>query len=280
VSTNAKQSKAQRKEAARAAAAELKAKQEAAERRTKRMIFGGLAAVVVVLLALVVFLFVRGDGSPSIDSDLPLAQVTDVPSTARPDGGILLGPGGVAGGAAVPGVPELGIYLDYRCSFCNSFELANLENMRSFMDDGIANVVLYPVGILGPNSVRIAAASAFVASNAPQQWFDYHLAIFEIGFADTPAFGNADLADAAIAVGVPSTLAEAIRNGDAYRTYAQWVTSASQAFLTADGLENANGGRGTPTVTLDGVRQDANWFDPEVLPAIIAEASGTQADGE
>jgi protein-disulfide isomerase len=152
--------------------------------------------------------------------------------------------------------------------------LANLENMRTFMDDGTANVVLYPVAIVRPteDSVRIAAASAWVASRAPALWFDFHLAIFESSFGGA-GNSNANLADAAVGVGVPGGIADGIRNGDANRMYAQWVTSASQAFLTRDGLANDEGQRATPTVAIDGVRWFGDWTSPAGLATAVADAS-------
>ncbi|MCL1900699.1 MAG: thioredoxin domain-containing protein [Promicromonosporaceae bacterium] len=278
-----KLTKAERREAARAKSEAIRAKQAAAEKRQKTVIWSVLGVVVLALAGVIVFLIANNArqnagnfAAPSLDASIRLADVADVPTSARADGGILVGPGGTAAAVPVAGVPELGVYLDYLCPACYQFEASQLENLVNFMDHGTANVVLYPMGMLGADSARLAAAAAWVADNAPEHFFAYHVALFEnvIG-GQTPRNDNAGLAAIAEGVGVPADVAEGIRTGESFYRFGQWAASSAQHFVTIEGFENpANGQRGTPTIAIDGVRWWGDWPNSATaLPNAIAEAT-------
>jgi protein-disulfide isomerase len=209
------------------------------------------------------------------DQSIPLADVEFTPAPAREDGGIPIGIGGIAGVNLTSGVPEIAIYLDYRCPACYWFEHFNLDLLTEFVTNGNALVVVHPVGMLGWESARVAAASAWVAANSPEYFFDYHVALFELRFDETNPMGDdaASLAQIARIVGVPDVVAAGIASGEAFATYGQWAVSNATSFLTTPGLENADGGRGTPTIAINGERWDGNWQDPAALAAAV-EAAG------
>ena len=276
--------KAQRREAARAQALEIKKKQEAADKRARLITMSVLGVVLAALIGIVIWLFVRdsaNNAAEKVDENLPLAEVVDVPATALDDGGIVVGAGGVAGGTIDESVPTVGIYFDYMCPICGQFESVNAPAIEGFLADGTANVVLYPVSILDrfsqgkSYSTRASSALAWVADRAPAQLLAFH----EVLFANepeenTPGHTNAELADLARQADVPDDVAAGIADGEARRTFGQWVASATAAAIANTELANPqSGGFGTPTITLDGKRWDGNWTVAGTLEQAVADAT-------
>jgi protein-disulfide isomerase len=283
MSSNTPQSKAQRREAARAQALELKKKQEAADKRARAITLSILGVVLVALIGIVVWLFVRdhqANVANQVD-DIPLSEVTNVPATARDDGGILISQGGVAGGTENADVPTVGIYFDYMCPICGQFEDVNVDALQGFVEDGTANVVLYPVSILDrvsqgtAFSTRAASAMAWVADRAPAQALAFH----KIMFANEPeentaGHTDAEIADLARQAGVPDATADGIASGEARTTFGQWVYSATNAATDNATLANPDsGGFGTPTITLNGERWAGNWTVAGTLEQAVADAT-------
>ena len=275
--TNPHPTKAERREAARAAALAIKQKQEAADRRARIVTGSVLGVVVAALLGVVVFLVVRNGANEAATTvqDLPLAEVTAVPAGATGDGGIPLGADAAAGGAATEGVPTVAIYVDYLCPYCAQFEMVNQAGLEAMVTGAAANVVVHPISLLDQfsqgtaYSTRAATASAWVADRAPEQWLAFHDALFANQPAEnTPGLSDEELAEHATAVGVPADVAEGIASGEARRTFSQWVHSASQHALGEAGVQ------GTPAILIDGEPWTGDWTDPAALPQAVAEAAG------
>lgn len=276
--------KAQRREAARLQALEIKKKQEAADKRARTITMSVLGVVLAALIGVVVWLFVRdnaNNAAESVDTNLPLSQVETVPAGALDDGGIVLTGDRAAGGAVDDSLPTVGVFFDYMCPICGQFETANQETLEGFLADGTANVVLYPVSILDrysqgkAYSTRAASAAAWVADRAPAQFLDFHEALFaNEPEENTAGHTNAELADLARQAGVPAAVADGIKSGEARRTFAQWVTSATASATGNEGLKNPQSGSfGTPTITLNGERWDGNWTVPGTLEQAVKDAA-------
>ena len=279
--------KAQRREAARAQALEIKKKQEAADKRARMITMSVLGVVLAALLGIVAWLFIRdnaNNAAEKVDENVPLAEVADVPATALDDGGIVVSGDRAAGGTIDDSVPTVGIFFDYMCPICGQFETANQETIEGFLADGTANVVLFPVSILDrysqntAYSTRAASAVAWVADRAPEQFLDFHEALFaNEPEENTPGHTNAEIADFARQAGVPEDVAAGIESGEARRAFGQWVTSATAAATSNEALLNPQSGRfGTPTITIDGERWAGNWMAPGALQQAVADAAATQ----
>lgn len=276
--------KAQRREAARAQALEIKKKQEAADKRARTITMSVLGVVLAALIGIVVWLFLRdnaNNAAEQVDTNLPLSQVETVPGTASDDGGIVVSADRAAGGTIDDSVPTVGIFFDYMCPICGQFETANKDALEGFLADGTANVVLYPVSILDrvsqgtAYSTRAASAAAWVADRAPAKFLDFHEALFaNEPEENTAGHTNAELADLARTAGVPSDVAAGIESGEARRTFGQWVTSATASATGNEALKNPqSGGFGTPTITINGERWDGNWTVPGTLEQAVADAT-------
>ena len=285
MSSNKPPTKAERREAARAQALALKQQQEAADRRSRTITLSVLGVVVAAVLGIVIFLFVRDarqSAANRVDTeDIPLSEVTEVPAGALPDGGIPIGTDRRAGGPQAEGAPTVGIWFDYMCPACGHFERLHVETMETFIAEGTANVVLYPVAILDHLSqntrfsTRAVAAFAWVADRAPAHALDFHIVMFENEpTQQTPGHSNADLAGLAREAGVPEDVAAGIESGEAARTFGQWAASATREATTNPDLVNpTHGGFATPTIALDGVRWDGNWLEEGVLAQAVADAT-------
>ncbi|MCL1900698.1 MAG: DsbA family protein [Promicromonosporaceae bacterium] len=206
----------------------------------------------------------------------PFAGV-QAPRHTLPGGGILVGPGGVAGGAINPAVPTVEVFADYLCPFCYQFEFLHAETLASYYDGGEANLIFYLVaGVGGDETVRMSAATAWVIDLAPEHFFAFHEAIYDYIFAEESrrVASNDTLAEIALAVGVPADVAAGIESGEAAAAFSPWVEASSLAFFTAPGLAGPDGGRGTPTIVINGQRWFGGWTtDTEALGRDVAASA-------
>ena len=271
-----RQTKNERRDAAREQARALREQQLKRDRRNRVLGISMLSVAVLALVGVGAWLFLQ-NGSSSDEAlpdypDTPLSEVSDVPSTALPEGGIPVSATGV-GGTVDDSTTRVDVYLDYMCPACGAFEEANGDNLISLAADGSATVVYHPIAILNRfsngtgYSTRAASAAALVADEAPDQF----AAFSEQLFAEQPDEGtngltNAEVADIARAAGVPDAVADTIADGTAVDRFGQWVTSATNEVTANPDLVNEQSGSfGTPTITIDGVIWTENWTDPNAL---------------
>lgn len=260
--SNPNPTKAERREAAREQAKQLREAQARRDRRNRNILIGGvIALMVVVAIALYVII---SQGSKTVAE-----SVDTVPANVSvEDGGISLGSDLVAG-TANEGAPVLDVYLDYTCSFCAMFEEINAGDVEEMVTAGDATVVFHPVAILDRTgefsgySGRSAQAAAVVADAAPEAFADFHAALFALWAEAVDAGASEsggdveptddDIAAAAVESGVPQDVADSIAEG----RFTEWVSATTEQF-------GRDGFTGTPTVLVDGeVFQE--WNTPGAL---------------
>ncbi|MGW6005695.1 DsbA family protein [Oerskovia enterophila] len=281
MSTNeSRQTKADRRDAARAEALALREAQAKRDKRNRAITIGALVGGLAVLIGAFLWVFIPAMNQKEARVAEPLTGVT-APSTANDTGGISIGAEGAAG-TSTDGAVEIGVYLDYMCPICGDFEEINGATLDQLREAGDVNVVLHPVAILDRManaqqfSTRSAAAAAYVAEHAPEQLNAFNSAMF----ANQPEENKETLTDQQIAeiaktAGVPADVADGIAAGKAVKEFGDWVEGATT--LTTQNPDLANpqsGGFGTPTITIDGERWDGNWGDPAALPAAVEAAKG------
>ena len=269
-----RQTKNERRDAAREQARALREQQAKRDRRNKVLGIGMLSVAVLALGGVLVWVLTQG-GSSSTDEalpdypDTPLSEVTDVPSTALPEGGIPVSASGV-GGTVDDSTTRVDVYLDYMCPACGAFEETNGDNLISLASQGEATVVYHPIAILNRfsngtgYSTRAASAAALVADEAPDQFAAFNEQLFAgQPEENTDGLTNAEIADIARAAGVADGVADKIADGSALDRFGQWVTSATNDVTANPDLVNQqNGSFGTPTITIDGDIWTENWTDP------------------
>ncbi|MGO1591540.1 MAG: DsbA family protein [Ancrocorticia sp.] len=262
--------KQERREQAREAARKLQ-EQEAKRAKRNRIlaIIGTIALVAVVGLA--VWLIVRSGpddtGSDGDWADFNRAEsvfTEDRPENVTDQGGITIGASGEAG-SVNEGAPEVDIYFDYLCSWCNKLEGESGEELAQMAKDGEITLVYQPVSIMGQDfSDQSATADFFLAENAPEYYLDFHNELFlqktnplfEDG-ADQTLPTVDDIVEIAESVGIPddtiADLKEAVETG----AYDDTIASAYEQWT-------ANGQTGTPGVIIND-RQLADWTEGKLI---------------
>ncbi|QZN86093.1 thioredoxin domain-containing protein [Cellulomonas sp. C5510] len=276
---NGKQTKNQRRDAAREQARVLREQQAKRDRRNKIVGISALSVAVIALGGVVVWLLNQGSSGEGLPeyADTPLSEVTDAPSVALEDGGIPVGADGV-GSDVDEDLARVDVYLDYMCPACGAFEETNGDNLISLASDGQATVVYHPIAILNRYSngtgysTRAASAAALVAEQAPEAFSVFNEQMFA-GQPDegTSGLTNDEIADIASDAGVPDAVTSLISDGTALDRFGQWVTSATNAASANQDLVNPQSGSfGTPTILVDGTVWTENWTDPSALLQAVA----------
>ena len=269
MSTN--QTKAQRRDAARAEALALQKKQQAREKRSRLIVMSLLGLGVAVLAVAVVMIVIWGQKTP-------MEKVENVPAGVVQDTGIPVGADGAAG-TTNEGAKTLDVYVDYMCPICGQFEALNGASVAEMREAGDITYVVHPVSILDrvsqgtEYSTRAASAAAWVADQAPEQFNAFHEAMFASQPKEqTPGLSDAQIAQIAEQADVPADVADGIASGEAHDTFGEWVAASSEVAGDDESLFNEQGGFGTPTVVIDGERFPG-WQTPGALTqAITGEA--------
>jgi protein-disulfide isomerase len=234
----------QQREAARAKARDLREKQQASEKRKKLTI---QVSVVVALLAVVGIIVLSLVSSPS-------TQGGEVPKKVAifSQGGIKIGadlkaftktvsPTAKPTPSSTPGttpasVPNIKMYLDYQCPYCQQFEAANTTQIQDWVSKGVATIEFHPISFLDPNSAnhyssRAANAAYCVAENSPDAFFNYNSLLY----ANQPAEGSAGPDNNALyqdAVNVGATNLPVIQKCINSNAYGKWIADTTTSLLT------------------------------------------------
>ncbi|MPV38455.1 DsbA family protein [Georgenia subflava] len=260
-SSSSNMTKAERREAAREQARQLREAQAKREKRNRNLIIVGVIALVVVVGIALYAIISQGTRSA-------IESVDNVPANSSvDDGGIPLGSELVAG-TSNDGAPVLDVYLDFSCPHCGTFEEVNAEDINEVVSAGEATVVYHPVAILDRTgnwsgfSGRAAQAAAVVADQAPEAYNDFQSALFElIANATSAEPTDEEIAAAAVEAGVPQEVADTLTVPLEERPFTEWVQATTQQF-------SRDGYSGTPTVMIDG-----DTIEPELWgqPGALAE---------
>jgi protein-disulfide isomerase len=278
MSTN--QTKAQRRDAARAEALALQKKQQSTEKRNRLIVLSLLGLAVIGLIVAVVLILNEGQKTP-------MERVENVPAGVVEDTGIPVGADGAAG-TENEGAKTLDVYVDFMCPVCGQFEQINGASIAEMREAGDVTLVVHPVAILDrmsqgtEYSTRAASAAAWVADRAPEQFSAFHDAMFASQPEEqTPGLSDEQIAQIAEQAGVPADVASGIADGDARETYEEWVAASTEvAGSDPDVVNPETGQMGTPTVLIDGERF-AGWQTPGALTqAITGEAPSTEPSAE
>lgn len=271
MSTN--QTKAQRRDAARAEALELQKKQQAREKRSRLIVLSVLGIAVIGLIVAVVLILQEGQRTP-------MERVDAVPAGVVEDTGIPVGVDGAAG-TENEGATTLDVYVDYMCPVCGQFEAINGASIAELREAGDVTLVVHPVAILDrasqgtEYSTRAASAAAWVADRAPEQFNAFHEAMFASQpDENTPGLSDEQIAQVAEQAGVPADVASGIADGEATDTFGEWVEASTEsAGSDPDVVNPETGGMGTPTVLIDGERFGGWQAAGALTAAITGEAT-------
>lgn len=260
-----------RREAVREKAQLVHAKQTRARRIRSGIIGVGIVAVVAVIAVSVTWAVTSTTSTSALSPAAAKADgfaVTDV-------GGLVVAQEGVndststEAGATTTATPEptpvateapeieIRVYVDYLSTGSAEFQLANAAQLSTWVNEGAVSLTYYPVAMLTAKSngtkysLRAAAASACVATHAPEAFFKFNNALLEQQpDVDADGYSDTELADIAQASGVssPKVVRACIENGD-FLSWAKKATErAVEAIPDTDGVQLT----GTPLVLVNG----------------------------
>ena len=281
-----RQTRNERREAAREKARILREQQKKRERRNRALLITGVTVVVALIAAVIIGIVVQntkpaGPGPQNMASD-------GIVLTAGEDGSIVAveTPALDAGEAPTPTVPDesgevanIVMYIDYLCPFCGQFEATNSDSIRTMVESGAATLEVHPIAILTNKSagtqysLRAANAAACVADSSPDSFFDFNAILFENQPEEgTTGLTNDELKSLADEAGVSSlsTIEQCIDDVQ----FKSWVQDATNRALT-EPIPNTDpelpSVTGTPTVLVNGVAYDGQPGDAEAFKAFVEE---------
>lgn len=174
---------------------------------------------------------------------------------------------------------EIRVYVDYLSTGAREWQLANAQQLSSWVADEAVTLSYYPVAMLTAKSngtkysLRAASAAACVATHSPDSFFAFNNDLLvRQPEVDTDGYTDTQLADMALAAGADSTkvVRECIESG----SYAAWAKAATERAVAAipetDGLSLT----GTPMVLVNGRQYIGEMTDPaEFSQFVLTSAS-------
>lgn len=243
-----------------------RAKEDVSDEKVTRVV-GIVTAVIVVIaaLALAGYYFVRGQHDVDKGANLgeytsKIAQVDVKPEGVSDTYGFNISKNGYNN--PVKGVPTVGIYVDFMCPGCGSFEQSNSNNLEKMVDAGQINVEYHFMNFLDrasndKYSTRTASAAAYIAQKSPEHLLKFVSKLMSPGIQPEENSGStpsdADIVKYAESVGVPKNVAkEAVKAG-----YADWISAVNAYTIKRPSLYNISGdyagkSMSTPAITVNG----------------------------
>ena len=284
-SNQPRQTKAQRREAARLKAKELReAEARRARRNTiaRRSFIGAAGASVVGGLGYLVYLGVdakkkpKNSKFPAPSEGLATAKANQggIPKQVLSDASWTYGEGAALDTVAAS-APVLDIYFDYSCSHCAQFEGLHTQEINQLLSDKKITLALHPCKLLQQEWTSVVMnAMGVVLDEAPAQSLSFHNAAFEI-FSQAIQTKNQSnmtvegLVAAATKVNVPKEVSAKFKAAVDSDKYGKWVKLGDEAFKARE-LE------GTPTVFFKGEKVDLNKLQtPTSLTELVTGSTPT-----
>jgi protein-disulfide isomerase len=239
MSSEPRQTRQQRREAARAARVEAERAQAAAAQRRRRLVtLGGVLAVAAVVV--VVAILVSGGGGD---------DASDRPQAAQTSSGAI--PGQKESAEMLAGIPQKGIYLgkadapvrlvefaDLQCPICREYSLQSLPQLvQDYVRTGKVRMEFRNLSFLGPDSITAGRAAA-AAAKQNKLWNFADVLYYNQG-EENSGYVTQDFIDRINkAAGVDSAEADAFAKSDA----------SQEPLGAANTLANQLGVNATPTI--------------------------------
>jgi protein-disulfide isomerase len=260
MSSEPRQTRQQRREAARAARVEAeRAQAAAAQRRRRLMTLGGVLAAAAVVV--VVAILVSGGGGDN---------ASDRPQAAQTSSGAI--PGQKESAEMLAGIPQKGIYLgkadapvrlvefaDLQCPICREYSLQSLPQLvQDYVRTGKVRMEFRNLSFLGPDSITAGRAAA-AAAQQNKLWNFADVLYYNQGEENSGYVTQEFIDRINKAAGVDSAEADAFAKSDA----------SQEPLGAANTMANQLGVNATPTI-LVGKRGGA-------LKAVDADATDVAA---
>jgi hypothetical protein len=284
-----RQTKNQRREAAREAARIEREKQKRRD-RTRRWLIPTVSTLAILAIAAgIVWAFVSNQPAPQSAAG-PRNMISDgILLTADDEGNIVPVETGAIppSGSPTPTDPEddglahIVTYVDFSCPGCKGFEDAYATSIEALVSAGAATLEVHPIAILDHQflasrySTRSNNAGACVADLAPESFLDVMYAMY----ANQPPEGTSGLSDNEIVDVVHGAGLEDEDVDSCIRDelFVPWLTSATdRATSDPDLVTPGSQGFVTPTITVNGEVWDRSLDVMDFIQShISAEEPGT-----
>lgn len=175
-----------------------------------------------------------------------------------------------------PNPVEILVYVDYQCPVCAVFELPNSDQLKDWVESGVATLELHPISFLDgrgtPNafSSRAANASYCVADHSPDNFFAYNTRLFQSQPTEgAPGPENSELI--AFAQEVGATNIDQISSCINSKMFGSFIKSATDRALSEPIPGTNLRVSGTPAVFVNGQEYSWTTFDELASPARFAQ---------
>ena len=252
--------RSEQREAARAQAKALREQHKKNERRKGVFIKLGVGLGILGVFAIIAAVVIGGISNNGGSAEKPTNLTADFGIKIGANGEAFTAthtpkPTPSAGATAAPASPlAIVTYVDYQCPYCQMFELANLDQIQGWLNDGTATLEVRPLSFLDgratPNeySSRAAGLALAVASFDPDRFFAVNKYLYDNQPAENTAGPSNDAMLSGIqALGVKNMdqITAAVKDG----RFQKWIlNNTAEVFKVNTDLA----GHGTPYVTVNG----------------------------
>ncbi|MCT9821073.1 DsbA family protein [Microbacterium sp. W1N] len=174
---------------------------------------------------------------------------------------------------------DIRVYVDYLSPAAREWQIANVQQLSSWVGQGAVALSYHPVSMLTAKSngtkysLRAASAAACVATYSPDTFFAYNNELLSKQPAvDSDGFTDKELATLAIASGVGDP--KKVRSCIEEESFSTWVKSVTERAIS--GIPDADGVSltGTPMVLVNGEQYVGSLSDPaEFSQFVLTSAS-------
>lgn len=185
------------------------------------------------------------------------------------------------GEKATPTVPSqdkvnVAIYLDYACPYCKKFEELQAATLKQYVERGEVALEYHPLGFLSTYSGIAANASACIAANEPEKWWEANDMLYAAQLDEAVAqtysqkLSVKHIKNTWESLNLNATTSKCISD----MPYLDWAANATSEALSGP-LPNSDAPKvqGTPFVIVDGKFYQVDYIQqPEALRQIIDAA--------
>jgi protein-disulfide isomerase len=263
--------RSEQREAARAKAQAMREQQKKGDKRNRILIQIGIVTSVLVASGAIAFAVFSASN-----------QSEAVPVNATFNDGVKIGSSlqvytpEFSPPLIQPNPVEIVVYVDYQCPVCAVFELPNSEQLKDWVESGVATLELHPLSFLDgrgtPNafSSRAANASLCVADYSPNSFFDYNTRLFQSQPTEgAPGPENSELIAFAQEVGV--TNSEQISSCINSKMFGSFIKDATDRALKEPIPGTNLRISGTPAIFVNGQEYGWSTMDELASPARFAQ---------
>lgn len=174
---------------------------------------------------------------------------------------------------------DIRVYVDYLSEGAREWQVANAQQLTSWVDDGAVTLTYHPVAMLTAKSngtkysLRAAGAAACVATHSPDSFFAFNNELLVRQPAiDSDGLTDDELATMAQATGADST--KTVRSCITEGSYAAWAKAATERAVSGiPGTDDLSLTR-TPMILVNGTPYIGDLTDPaEFSQFVLTSAS-------